>query len=410
MKKMLSILLLAGSFAMVGCGNSRDEFVITNTNNNIPIAAPICANDAYTTNQNVQLVVNAATGVLANDTPNGATLTFPTTSTQGGTIVGNQNGSFTYTPQNNFTGADNFTYTLGNSGGVVTCTVTITVTAVNGFFVDAANGNDGTGNFTGGLPFATVQQAILAAGTNQDIVVRPGTYTGGVNLLNGQRLLGAGSTLAANPVGNTRPIFSGQIVMANGNTIDFIESVGVNGDAIDAPNSNGGTVTNCVLRNSTGAFTQAFDGASITGTWNVSNNSATGHPGVGIVLSSDTGDVLTARVNNNDCSNNGTGSIAFSAGQNAQMNVQVTGNTMMGIINPGATFQVLSGDTSVFCADITGNTNNDTYQFGLVAADTSVVNVEQFAQLTTLNAGGATVTLIGGSRPVTDVADGTCGF
>ena len=121
MKKLLGIVLLTGVLAFSGCGD-KDEFILTNLNN--PIAAPTCTDDAYATNSNTLLTVAAGTGVLANDTPNGATLTFAGTSANGGTIVGLADGSFTYTPATNFVGVDTFTYTLGNSGGVVTCTVT----------------------------------------------------------------------------------------------------------------------------------------------------------------------------------------------------------------------------------------------------------------------------------------------
>ena len=116
MKKTLAIGLLVGATLLTGCGSS-ENFVVTNNNGGIP--APICVDDAYSTNANATLTVNAANGVLANDTPNGATLTFQATSANGGTITGAQDGSFTYVPPASFTGSDTFTYTLGGSGGVV---------------------------------------------------------------------------------------------------------------------------------------------------------------------------------------------------------------------------------------------------------------------------------------------------
>jgi len=141
MKKTLAIGLLVGATLLTGCGSS-ENFVVTN--NNGVVSGPVCADDAYSTNSNAVLTVAAANGVLANDTPNGGTVAFQTTSAQGGTVAGNADGSFTYTPATNFAGSDTFTYTMTNSVSSATCTVTITVTAVNGFFVDAANGNDTT--------------------------------------------------------------------------------------------------------------------------------------------------------------------------------------------------------------------------------------------------------------------------
>ena len=70
MKKYLSIALLTGALLMSGCGDS-ENFVFTNNTN--VVVAPACVDDAYTTNQDTTLTVNAANGVLANDTLNGGT-------------------------------------------------------------------------------------------------------------------------------------------------------------------------------------------------------------------------------------------------------------------------------------------------------------------------------------------------
>jgi len=88
-------------------------------------------NDAYSTPEDTPLVVPTL-GVLAND-PDGpnSTVTIGTSTTHG-TVVLNANGSFTYTPNANYNGPDQFTYTqtgvLGVNG---TATVNITVTPVN---------------------------------------------------------------------------------------------------------------------------------------------------------------------------------------------------------------------------------------------------------------------------------------
>jgi hypothetical protein len=76
--------------------------------------APITTNDSYTSTQNTSLVVNAGSGVLANDyDPEGGALTvaqYDTSSARGGSITMNPDGSFTYTPGPNFSGADSFSY------------------------------------------------------------------------------------------------------------------------------------------------------------------------------------------------------------------------------------------------------------------------------------------------------------
>ena len=404
MKKTLAIGLLVGATLLTGCGSS-ENFVVTNNNGVIP--APICVDDAYSTNANATLTVNAANGVLANDTPNGATLTFQGTSANGGTITGAQDGSFTYVPPASFTGSDTFTYTLGNSGGVVTCTVTITVNAVNGFFVDAANGNDTTGSFTGGLPYASIQAAVTAAGTNQDIVVLPGTYTGNVTLLNGQRLLGSGSSLIT-PQGAVRPVLNGAgITLADGNTIDFIRIQGTPGDAIFGNGVNGATISNCEIANLTNNAAGIRDDRG-TGNWAISNNTITSIDGIGIVFSGSTGDALVARITGNTITATRSGAIGITYIQAGTVRAQVVNNGMTGATIPGRTFCADAANTADICLDITGNTNDDAYE--LSQRDTATTRVEQLSQLTALNSGGAVVTTPGGSNPPTEVPDGTCGF
>ena len=406
MKKRLAILLLAGTFFWTGCGSSND-FVFTNTNNP-GIATPVCQDDTYTTNANTTLTVPAATGVLANDTPNGATLTFPSTSTQGGTITGTQDGGFTYAPPANFSGTDAFSYTLGNSGGVVTCTVTITVVAVNGFFVDAATGSDTTGSFTGGKPFATIQAAAAAAPAGSDIVVRPGNYTGTITLENGDRLLGSGSTLIT-PQGVTRPVLTGPVVLADGNTLDFLRIANSPGIAIDADNQTGGTVTNCEVATN-GGNQPGFSAFPATGgSWNISNNSFNNIDGSAILFTIEGSNTATARINNNQITGSLLNAIGFITSASSNLRAQVAGNTMTGN-QTGFTFEIIAGGTSTSCYDIEGNTNDDTYLLQGILGDTPVFQVEDLANLIAINNNSGVVSSPGGTTPPTSVANGTCGF
>ena len=105
--------------------------------------APVANDDTFTTNEDTPLAGN----VLTNDTDIDAdTLTAslvdgPTH----GTLTLNANGSFTYTPNGNYSGADSFTYTA--TDGTVTssiATVTITVSPVND--APVANGDTFTTN------------------------------------------------------------------------------------------------------------------------------------------------------------------------------------------------------------------------------------------------------------------------
>jgi Big-like domain-containing protein len=416
MKKYMSIALLAGALAMSGCGSSNGFNEVSGLQGNPGggvFIGPICLDDNYATNQNATLTVNATNGVLANDTPNGGTVTgFSATSTQGGTVAVNPDGSFTYTPANNFTGGDAFTYTVTNGFGSTTCTVNITVNAavvVDGFFVDAATGNDATGSFTGGNPFATIQGAVTAAGTNQDIVVRPGTYSGNVTLLNGQRLLGSGSVLAQGTA--PRPVLNGGgITLADGNTVDYIRIQGTPGDAIFGNGVNGATITNCEIADTTNNGSGIQDD-NATGTWTIEGNAITNVASIGVLFRGSSGDDLVAMANNNTITGSGNGGVAFSYSGTGTVRAQVTGNTMTGTVITGRTFEVNATDNAELCFDITGNTNDDGYSFARLPA-TAVIQVEELNDLLSINSGSAI--LDNPSAPMTfpavEVPDNHCMF
>ncbi|MCX7891791.1 MAG: Ig-like domain-containing protein [Burkholderiales bacterium] len=95
--------------------------------------APVAADDEYTTDEDVPLVV-ALPGVLGNDTDvDGDALTALLVSgPQHGSLTLNPDGSFTYAPAANFNGADSFTYRAADGeaqSGVAK--VTIAVVPVN---------------------------------------------------------------------------------------------------------------------------------------------------------------------------------------------------------------------------------------------------------------------------------------
>ena len=93
--------------------------------------APAAADDVATTDEDTPVAIP----VLDNDTDDAAldpTTVAIATGPSNGTAVANADGTITYTPAANFSGTDSFTYTVTDSGGIVsnTATVTVTVTAV----------------------------------------------------------------------------------------------------------------------------------------------------------------------------------------------------------------------------------------------------------------------------------------
>ncbi len=103
--------------------------------------APDAVDDAYATDEDVTLTVDAATGVLGNDTDvDGDSLTATLlTGTSNGTVTLNPDGSFDYVPNADFNGTDSFTYEACDPDGLCdVATATITIDPMN----DAPVAND----------------------------------------------------------------------------------------------------------------------------------------------------------------------------------------------------------------------------------------------------------------------------
>lgn len=94
--------------------------------NDVPVANP----DSFTTRRNTPITLQVST-ILSNDTDvDGDTLTaISATMPANGTLTAAGSAAVTYTPRNNFTGADTFRYTISDGrGGTASATVTINVT------------------------------------------------------------------------------------------------------------------------------------------------------------------------------------------------------------------------------------------------------------------------------------------
>jgi VCBS repeat-containing protein len=124
------IVSIAAEAATDAAGNgntastSTDNTVTFNTN-----VAPVANDDTYTTNANKPLTM-AAPGVLSNDEDdNDDALTAALVAGPvNGTLTLNSDGSFTYTPNANFTGTDSFTYKASDGeadSNVATVTITV---------------------------------------------------------------------------------------------------------------------------------------------------------------------------------------------------------------------------------------------------------------------------------------------
>jgi uncharacterized repeat protein (TIGR01451 family) len=122
-------------FTISYLGKTGNDIVLTSQSGTVN-TAPTAGIDLYTTPANTPLSV-ASPGVLANDSdPDSDPITITTfspISSQGGSVVVNANGSFTYTPPVSFLGDDEFTYVItdGNNAsdlGVVVIAVGVAST------------------------------------------------------------------------------------------------------------------------------------------------------------------------------------------------------------------------------------------------------------------------------------------
>ncbi len=96
--------------------------------------APTAVDDSYEVAENAQLTINAAQGLLVNDTdPENDPLTATVENgPQYGILNLSDDGSFVYTPNSGYTGQDSFTYRAYDGQNTSnTATVTLTITASN---------------------------------------------------------------------------------------------------------------------------------------------------------------------------------------------------------------------------------------------------------------------------------------
>src|SRR5439155_18327734 len=124
--------------------------------------APVAVADAYSVAQDTTLNVDAASGVLANDTDvDGDSLTAAlVTNVTHGSLTLNAGGSFSYAPTAGYSGPDSFTY-RANDGTANSniATASLTVTPVNHAPVASAGTNQSV----------TVGQLVQLSGSCSDI-------------------------------------------------------------------------------------------------------------------------------------------------------------------------------------------------------------------------------------------------
>jgi uncharacterized repeat protein (TIGR01451 family) len=223
---------------------------------------PLARGDSYAALGNVR-ISQAVPGVLANDNdPDGGTVTvtaFDVISAQGGNVVVNADGSFSYDPPAGYDGTDTFNYTItDDEGDTNSDTVTITISGMIWFINNNATACTVAGCGRLSNPFSTLAAFnALNNGTGNNpasgdniFVYESGTgYSGAVTLLTGQRLIGQDATATLSAItGLTPPVGSDPLpAMNSGNatetsltsTVTLNTNVTVRGLRIDSTASTG---------------------------------------------------------------------------------------------------------------------------------------------------------------------------
>ena len=362
----------------------------------------IAFDDNYSTFQNQGLSVGDANGVLANDIfCCDFDIRFPSQTASGGTIVGKDDGSFVYTPPQNFTGTDFFDYVLEDEFGTSTGNVVIAVNEppAQGFVVDNSTGSDSTGNGVSGAPFATIQAALNAAGVNGTVVVRPGTgtYSGSLTMLSGQTLVGADFQVVS-PQGVVRPKLQGSVIMGDNCIVRGLEISGPGVVCVDGRGRDGGEISQCDLFNATG-YAVNLDGAQ--GSWLFEDNIVSGNGG-GLTAVLTGSQSLKVEVAFSEFRNNTQSGLLLDAGSSGSITAGLF-SSVFANNQDGFSVDARAAGTSAMCMDISGNQNDDVYR---LARTTALFQVEQFSQLTNLNTGVVNVV----SDAIQEVSDGFCGF
>lgn len=126
-----SVMASSGGFAVPGGLGQEVAVFIERDGPPVP-AAPVAVDDTYAVAVNSQLNVDAAFGVLNNDSDaNGDNLTAILESVpDDGTLLLNADGSFTYTPSADFSGTDGFVY-RASDGALISNLATVSLTVTN---------------------------------------------------------------------------------------------------------------------------------------------------------------------------------------------------------------------------------------------------------------------------------------
>ena len=290
--------------------------------------SPLALNDTYQAIGNTPLKVGVAAGtgpevvvsgsVLGNDREFlGDSFSFDATLTPAaanGQLIFLPDGTFTYTPNPGFEGDDTFTYRIKDGKGLTgTATVTIHVdTPV--WYVNQAAASEGDGR--AGTPLKTLTKLNDGSAPDQagDVIFiypNAGNYSGGLTLLNDQKLVGGGTALVVNGktlvAAGVRPTLSHTataLTLAQNNTVSGLHVTSTGGHAVSG--SNFGTLTADLgnLSSANGAALRLLTGTANLTALTITVSSVNSN-GLGLQLLTVGGSVTVSGATNITCASGG---------------------------------------------------------------------------------------------------------
>jgi Domain of unknown function (DUF4214)/Bacterial Ig domain len=344
------------------------------------------AGDTYSAIGNVRIdTATIAPGsgmtVLENDTVNGAALTgfgatpvnangtLPNgtntvTTSNSGTVTMNADGSFKYNPPVGFSGADSFWYTLTKdspSTGFPTgfpsgsAKVTINVSAPI-WFVNSAAAGSGDGRLstpfnclTGAASgcFSAVNDGGAGHPKAGDFIflyknpTPPAAFTGGLTLLNDQKLIGEGASATLASIAGVSVPAGSDPLPTTGNAPPVITTVAAATNGINIGVGNSNTLRGFTIGNTTGF--KIASGASF-GTLTTSEMALSGTGGA---LNLNTGTLAATFISTASTSSASQGVVLQSVGGTLTTGgTTISGNTMQCILVSGSTVTANFGNTS----------------------------------------------------------------
>jgi len=171
-------------------GNTSNYATVTVTTNAPPVATP----DHYISTINTNITANVMVNDFDVNIGQSITLSVAlTTNASNGTVIITSNGTFTYIPNNGFSGNDSFIYTICDNGNPILCDTAIVFITINA--APIANTDHDTTNFN------TTLNATTLLANDSDIVGQTITIntTPISNVTNGTLVINANGTYTYTP-------------------------------------------------------------------------------------------------------------------------------------------------------------------------------------------------------------------